>query len=129
VVRDGEVQLHVRLVQVVAALKSAFLQNIVEPALGQATWRTLFNGYGVIGLALLVLGFLYIRKPVPVFSDRAGGAKDFFVSALKGMGDVVKVARVDRFVHRSCSVRRDARIRRRLGSEAAHGARPEPVRS
>src|SRR6185437_3899530 len=44
------------LVQVMAALTSAFSVNIFEAILSHVNWRALFNVYGVLGIVLLVLG-------------------------------------------------------------------------
>ena len=55
------------LVQVMAALTSAFSVNIFDAVLKTVDWRTLFNVYGVIGIALLVLGAIIseTRNPLP----------------------------------------------------------------
>lgn len=82
------------LVQVVAALTSAFSQNLIGVALGSMTWRTLFNLTAVFGLALLVLGFFYIRDPRPVEAGHKGGIGEFFGSVLAGMMDVARVGHV-----------------------------------
>src|ERR1700754_5042602 len=76
------------LVQVVAALTSAFSQNLIGVALGSMTWRTLFNLTAVFGILLLVLGALYIRNPTPVVSDHKGGISEFFASVVSGMMEV-----------------------------------------
>ena len=82
------------LVQVVAALTSAFSQNLLELALSQSTWRTLFNVYAAFGIALLVLGAIYIRNPVPVVGGMGRGIGEFFTSVLKGMAEVAKIPHV-----------------------------------
>jgi MFS family permease len=82
------------LVQVMAALTSAFSQNLIELALNGVTWRALFNGYGLFGIILLVLGAMYIRNPVPVASGMSQGIGDFFTSVLKGMAEVAKIVHV-----------------------------------
>ncbi|HZP68536.1 MAG TPA: MFS transporter [Pseudolabrys sp.] len=82
------------LVQVVAALTSAFSQNLIGVALGSMTWRSLFNLTAVFGVALLVLGFLYIKDPKPVVSDHKGGIGEFFASVVAGMFEVVKIGHV-----------------------------------
>ena len=82
------------LVQVVAALTSAFSQNLIDFALHSVTWRTLFNVYGVFGIILLVLGAIYIRNPVPVVGGMTQGVGEFFTSVLKGMAEVAKIAHV-----------------------------------
>jgi MFS family permease len=82
------------LVQVVAALTSAFSQNIFETALAATTWRSLFNLYGVLGIILLVLGAIFIRNPVPVHGGMDKGIGEFFASVLSGMAEVAKIAHV-----------------------------------
>jgi MFS family permease len=82
------------LVQVAAALTSAFSVNIFEGVLGLSTWRTLFNVYGVLGIILLALGAIYIRNPTPVAGGMDKGIGEFFVSVIKGMLEVAKIAHV-----------------------------------
>jgi MFS family permease len=82
------------LVQVMAALTSAFSVNIFEGLLGHTTWRSLFNVYGVIGIALLALGALYIRDPKPVAGGMDKGIGEFFTSVIQGMIEVCKIAHV-----------------------------------
>ena len=66
------------LVQVMAALTSAFSQNLIGVALDSMSWRMLFNFTAVFGIVLLVLGAIYIRNPAPVVSDNKGGIGEFF---------------------------------------------------
>lgn len=82
------------LVQMIAALTSAFSQNLIGLALDVVTWRTLFNYTVVFGVALIVLGFLFIRDPKPVVSDHQGGIGEFFASVCKGMLEVLKIGHV-----------------------------------
>ena len=82
------------LVQVVAALTSAFSQNLIGVALGGMSWRALFNLTAGIGVALLILGAIYIRNPTPVVSDHKGGIGEFIGSVLRGMGEVAKILHV-----------------------------------
>ena len=79
------------LVQVVAALTSAFSVNLIGVALDSMTWRALFNGTAIFGIVLLVLGWIYIKNPAPV-QHTAGG--NFFASVLKNMADVAKIGHV-----------------------------------
>jgi MFS family permease len=79
------------LVQVVAALTSAFSQNLIGVALGSMTWRTLFNLTAVFGIGLLILGVLYIKDPRPVVSDHKGGIGEFFASVVAGMMEVARI--------------------------------------
>lgn len=82
------------LVQVVAALTSAFSVNLFEIILGQMSWRPFFNIYGVLGIILLILGFMYIRDPVPVTGGMDKGIGEFFSTVIKGMIEVAKIAHV-----------------------------------
>jgi MFS family permease len=82
------------LVQVMAALTSAFSVNIFDGLLGHTSWRSLFNVYGVIGLVLLVLGAIYIRNPTPVSGGMDKGIGEFFSSVIRGMIEVCKIAHV-----------------------------------
>jgi MFS family permease len=81
------------LVQVVAALTSAFSQNLIGLALGSMTWRYLFNATAVFGILLFVLGVMYIKNPTPVVSAGASGA-GFFASVIKAMAEVAKIGHV-----------------------------------
>jgi MFS family permease len=80
------------LVQVVAALTSAFSVNLIGVALEAMTWRTLFNWTAGFGIVLFVLGLLYIRNPAPVVSHPGEG--NFFASVLKSMAEVAKIGHV-----------------------------------
>jgi MFS family permease len=82
------------LVQLVAALTSAFSQNLIGVGLDSMSWRTLFNFTGAFGIVLLVLGAIYIRNPTPVVSDQKGGIGEFFASVVAGMIEVAKIGHV-----------------------------------
>jgi len=82
------------LVQVVAALTSAFSVNLFELILGQMSWRPFFNIYGVLGIILLVFGFMYIRDPAPVTGGMDKGIGEFFATVVKGMIEVAKIGHV-----------------------------------
>ena len=82
------------LVQVMAALTSAFSQNLIGVALDSMSWRMLFNFTAVFGIVLLVLGAIYIRNPAPVVSDNKGGIGEFFASVVAGMIEVAKIGHV-----------------------------------
>lgn len=82
------------LVQVGAALTSAFSVNLIGVALDSMTWRTLFNATAVFGVALFVLGLLYIKNPTPVVSQATGGIGGFFSSVLATMAEVAKIGHV-----------------------------------
>jgi predicted MFS family arabinose efflux permease len=83
------------LVQFVAALTSAFTQNLIAFSLRHLGWRELFNGVGVFGIALFVLGAIFIRNPRPV---EGGGLSEgigaFFLSVVKGMAQVARIPHV-----------------------------------
>jgi MFS family permease len=82
------------LVQVVAALTSAFSVNLIGVALGSMTWRALFNGVAAFGIVLFVLGLMYIKNPTPVPSHGPAGIGNFFSSVLKSMAGVAKIGHV-----------------------------------
>jgi MFS family permease len=82
------------LVQMIAALTSAFSQNLIGLALDSTTWRTLFNCTAVFGVALTVLGFMFIKDPEPVASDHRGGIGEFFASVIHDLIQVFKSGHV-----------------------------------
>ena len=82
------------LVQVVAALTSAGSQNAIEFALRQTDWRTLFNFTAAGGVALFVLGMIYIRNPAPVPAPARKGASAFFSSVGNSLLEVAKSGHV-----------------------------------
>jgi MFS family permease len=82
------------LVQMLAALTSAFSQNLIGVALDSMTWRTLFNVSAGFGIVLMVLGFLFIRDPKPVVSNHAGGIGEFFASVVTSIFEVLKIGHV-----------------------------------
>lgn len=82
------------LVQVMAALTSAFSQNLIDVALTQMNWRTLFNATAVFGIVLFILGLLYIRNPAPVPETSSGGAGEFFSSVVQRLAEVAKIHHV-----------------------------------
>jgi MFS family permease len=82
------------LVQVVAALTSAFSQNLIGLALDSMTWRALFNATAVFGIVLTIVGYIYIRDPKPVVADMSGGIGEFFASVVKSMAEVARIGHV-----------------------------------
>ena len=82
------------LVQVVAALTSAFSQNLIVLALEGMSWRALFNATAVFGIVLLALGAIYIRNPTPVASTAKAGVGEFFRSVIANMAEVAKIGHV-----------------------------------
>ena len=53
------------LVQTLASLGSAFGQPAISWQLGQMTWQQLLNGFGALGVLLIVLFALLVRNPTP----------------------------------------------------------------
>src|SRR5918993_2389339 len=51
------------LVQLVASLTSAVSVNLISLSLKSMGWRELFNFVGIFGIALFILGAIYIRNP------------------------------------------------------------------
>lgn len=82
------------LVQVMAALTSAFSVNLISVGLDTMTWRALFNATAVFGVVFFVIGLIYIRNPAPVPSSHDEGMGNFFMSVVKGLLDVAKIGHV-----------------------------------
>lgn len=82
------------LVQVMAALTSAFSVNLIGAGLEVMTWREMFNWVAAFGIGLFVLGLIFIRNPTPVAKHASDGSDNFFVSVLKGMAEVAKIGHV-----------------------------------
>ena len=82
------------LVQVVAALTSAFSVNLIGVGLDVMTWRELFNATAIFGIVLFIIGAIYIRNPAPVVSESTGGIGNFFGGVLKNMANVAKIGHV-----------------------------------
>lgn len=80
------------LVQVMAALTSAFSVNLIGAGLEAMSWREMFNWVAGFGIGLFVLGLIFIRNPTPV--PRQADAGNFFVGVLKGMAEVAKIGHV-----------------------------------
>ena len=80
------------LVQVMAALTSAFSVNLIGAGLEAMSWREMFNWVAGFGIGLFVLGLIFIKNPTPV--PRQADAGNFFVSVLKGMAEVAKIGHV-----------------------------------
>jgi MFS family permease len=82
------------LVQLVASLSSALSQNAISFALNYVTWRGLFFYVGVFGIALLALGAIYIRNPVPVTTRSTGGVIGFLSTVTRSLGSVASIGHV-----------------------------------
>lgn len=76
------------LVQLVAALSSAFGQAGFDAALLHWDWREVMNGFGIFGVALLLLAMLFIRNPAPVESSTQRGG--FVAGVLASIAEVLK---------------------------------------
>jgi MFS family permease len=83
-----------RLVQFAASFFSAFNQNLLSFALGHVPWRDLFNYVGVFGVALFVLGALFIRNPTPLPARASESPADFLSTLAKGMFEVAKIPHI-----------------------------------
>lgn len=70
------------LVQLVAAMSSAFGQAGFDFALSRWEWREIITGFGVFGVALLVLAILFVCNPTPVQSGKQSVGQ--FVSSVFG---------------------------------------------
>ena len=82
------------LVQVVAALTSAFSQTLIDVSLSYMTWRNLFNFTAMFGALLFILGAIYIKNPTPVVSSASTGVGAFFTSVIRSMVEVAKIGHV-----------------------------------
>jgi MFS family permease len=82
------------LVQTIAALTSAFSQNLIGVALDTMTWRTLFNFTAGFGVVLMALGFLFIKDPQPVVNNNKNGIGEFFASVVMDLVEVFKIGHV-----------------------------------
>jgi MFS family permease len=78
------------LVQFAASFFSAFNQNLLSLALTEVPWRQLFNFIAIFGIALFILGALFIRNPTPV--ARASGSFVAFLLAV--VRDIIEVAKI-----------------------------------
>jgi len=63
-------------------------------ALSSMSWRSLFNATAVFGIALCVLGYMYIRNPTPVPSGSSAGVGQFFTSVTRGLMEVARIQHV-----------------------------------
>lgn len=80
------------LVQLVAALSSAFGQAGFDLALSHWTWRQLMTGFGIFGVALLLAGLMFIRNPAPIEASNNG--KSFVGSVFSSIGEVLKLPQI-----------------------------------
>jgi MFS family permease len=82
------------LVQFAASFFSAFNQNLLSLALGNISWRDLFNCVGLFGVVLFVLGAIFIRNPTPLPKRASEGAAGFLSTLAQGIVEVAKVPHV-----------------------------------
>ena len=82
------------LVQFAASFFSAFNQNLLNLALGHVAWRDLFNYVGFFGIALFVLGAIFIRNPTPLPKRASEGSAAFLSTLAEGIVEVAKVPHV-----------------------------------
>jgi MFS family permease len=82
------------LVQFAASFFSAFNQNLLNVALGRIFWRDLFNYVGFFGVALFVLGAIFIRNPAPLPKRASAGPTAFLSTLAEGIVEVAKVPHV-----------------------------------
>jgi MFS family permease len=78
------------LVQFAASLFSAFGQNLLVVALTHQPWRTVFNEIGVFGIALFVLGALFIRDPASSAPPSRGSVGEFIASVVNSLASVAR---------------------------------------
>jgi len=81
-------------VQVVAAASSSFTQNLIDFSLQVMDWRQLFNGVGLFGILLCVVGALFIKNPKPVTESSYAGPIEFFSAITDKLVDVAKIPHI-----------------------------------
>jgi MFS family permease len=82
------------LVQFAASFFSAFNQNMLALALTTYQWRGLFNFIGALGIALFILGAIFIRNPTPVAGRANEGLADFFSSVAKSLLETARIPHI-----------------------------------
>lgn len=81
------------LVQLAAALSSAFGQTGFDFALSQWDWRTVITGFAIFGVILLVIAVIFMRNPQPLESSQQKPAQ-FIQSVLNSILEVLKKAQI-----------------------------------
>ena len=81
------------LVQLVAALSSAFGQTGFDFALSHWEWRTIITGFGVFGIVLLFSAIMFVRNPSEVQTEKLGAGK-FIVSVFQAIAEVLKKGQI-----------------------------------
>lgn len=80
------------LVQFAASLFSAFNQNLIVWLLDHTTWRALFNGVGIFGIALFAVGYVWLRDPPSEKQEVA--STPFITNILSNLKEVVCLPQV-----------------------------------
>lgn len=81
------------LVQLVAALSSAFGQAAFDIALSYWDWSTLITVFGIFGVGLLFCAVLFVRDPAPIESQNLSPAK-FVGSVFTAIAEVLKKTQI-----------------------------------
>ena len=81
-------------VQVVAAATSAFSQNLIDISLQSMDWRTLFNGVGIFGIVLCIVGAIFIKNREPVPPSTTSGPIDFLSVVTGKLIEVAKIPHI-----------------------------------
>lgn len=82
------------LVQFAASLFSAFGQNLLSLALAHQPWRSVFNGIGIAGVGLFVLGVLFIRDAAPPPARPGEGIASFLGALGRSLAGVARIRHV-----------------------------------
>lgn len=77
------------LVQLVAALSSAFGQAGFDFALANWDWRTIITGFGIFGALLLLVAILFVRNPTEIHSEKQSIGQ-FVSSVFASIAEVLK---------------------------------------
>jgi MFS family permease len=81
------------LVQFATSFFSAFNQNLLALALTSFSWRELFNAIGFFGIALFILGAMFISNPTPI-SRPSESVADFLRAVAGAILEVIKIPHV-----------------------------------
>ena len=77
------------LVQLVAALSSAFGQTAFDFALSRWEWRAIITGFGVFGVLLLIAAVMFVHNPSEEEGEKSG-AGEFIDSVFRSILEVLK---------------------------------------
>lgn len=70
-------------------------RHLIDLSLRHLGWRDLFNGVGVFGIGLCVLGSIFIRNPRPLeTAGLSGGIGGFVRAVVRAMGEVARIPHV-----------------------------------